>query len=118
MSEALRKAAVPFGVSDVAQQAALASLEAYDELQERVDALVAERRRVVDALGEAGVDIPDTQANFVWLPLGERALEFAAFADENGLVVRPFDGDGVRCTIAEVEANDRLIDVVTRFYAG
>ena len=118
ITTALRKAATPFGVSDMAQKAAIASIAAFDELQERVVALVAERRRVVDALGEAGVDIPDTQANFVWLPLGERALEFAAFADENGLVVRPFDGDGVRCTIAEVEANGRLIDVVTRFYAG
>ena len=44
VAAALRKTAVPFGVSFVAQEAAIASLAAYDELAERVDALVAERR--------------------------------------------------------------------------
>ena len=72
VAQALRKTAVPFGVSDIAQQAAIASLEAYDELQERVDALVAERARVVAALREQGWAVPQTEANFVWLPLGER----------------------------------------------
>ena len=32
--------------------------------------------------------------------------------------VRPSDVALAKQTIAEVEANDRLIDVVTRFYAG
>ena len=115
VAEALRKAALPFGVSDLAQLAAVASLEAYDELQERVDALMTERSRVADALAEQGWEIPESQANFVWLPLGDDALAFAAAADQEGLVVRPFDGDGVRCTIGEVEANDRLIEVCREF---
>jgi histidinol-phosphate aminotransferase len=118
VAQALRKTAVPFGVSDIAQQAAIASLEAYDELQERVDALVAERTRVVAALREQGWAVPQTEANFVWLPLGNDTLAFAADADEAGLVVRPFPGDGVRCTIAETEANDRLIAVAGRFRLG
>ena len=112
---ALRKAIMPFGVSDIAQYAALASLERMDEITERVDALVAERDRVVAALRELGVSPPDTQANFVWLDLADDAVRFAEFADERGLIVRPFPGDGVRCTIAESEANDRLIEVVRDF---
>ncbi|GAB3587249.1 histidinol-phosphate transaminase [Calidifontibacter terrae] len=115
VATALRKAAVPFGVSDIAEQAAIASLEAYDELQARVDALVVERTRVLDALAEQGWKVPPSQANFVWLPLGDDALPFAALADQEGLVVRPFAGDGVRCTIAEPEANDRLIEVCRAF---
>ena len=118
VAQALRKTAVPFGVSDIAQQAAIASLEAYDELQARVDALVAERARVVAALREQGWAVPPTEANFVWLPLGNETLAFAAAADEAGLVVRPFPGDGVRCTIAETEANDLLIAVAGRFRQG
>lgn len=114
---ALRKAIMPFGVSDIAQFAALASLERQDELDERVESIVAERERVVAALTDLGVALPQTQSNFVWLPLGSRALEFAAYADERGLIVRPFDGDGVRCTIAEKEANDRLIELVGSFLA-
>ena len=38
--------------------------------------------------------------------------------DEAGLIVRPFPGDGVRCTIAETEANDLLIAVAGRFRQG
>lgn len=115
VASALRKAAVPFGVSDLAEKAAIASLEAYDELQERVDALVVERSRVTEALAQQGWKVPETQANFVWLPLGDDALAFAALADQEGLVVRAFDGDGVRCTIAEPEANTRLIEVCRTF---
>lgn len=115
ITQALRKAATPFGVSEIAQKAAIASLAAFDELDERVQTLVAERRRVVEALADVKLDIPDTQANFVWLPLGERTADFTAFAAERGLVVRPFAGEGARCTIAEAEANDRLIAAVREF---
>ena len=115
VAQALRKTALPFGVSTIAQQAAIASLDVFDELQERVDALVAERQRVVTELRHQGWHVPETQANFVWLPLGADAEAFAAAADKAGLVVRPFPGEGVRCTIAETEANDRLLRVARAF---
>jgi histidinol-phosphate aminotransferase len=115
VAEALRKTAVPFGVSTIAQQAAIASLDAFEELQKRVDALVGERLRVVAELRHLGWGVPDTQANFVWLPLGADTEAFAATADKAGLVVRPFAGEGVRCTIAETDANDRLLHVARGF---
>jgi histidinol-phosphate aminotransferase len=115
VAEALRKTAVPFGVSTIAQQAAIASLDAFDQLQERVDALVAERQRVVTGLRHQGWHVPDTQANFVWLPLGADTAAFAAAADKAGLVVRTFAGEGARCTVAETEANDRLLHVARDF---
>ena len=113
VASALRTAAVPFGVSHVAQQAAIASLAAYDELDERVQALVAERDRMLIGLRDLGYAVPDTQANFVWLPLGDKTLDFAAAAEAAGVVVRPFAGDGVRCSIGEVEATDRLLEVAS-----
>ncbi len=112
---ALRAVSLPFGVSSVAQAAALASLEASDALLERVDALVAERDRVGAALREAGWDVPDAQGNFVWFALGDRSAEFAAACDEAGIVVRPFAGEGCRVTVGEVEANDRLVEVARAF---
>jgi len=115
VAQALRKTAVPFGVSTIAQQAAIASLDAFDELKERVDALVSERARVVAGLRHQGWHVPDTQANFVWLPLGSDTSAFAVAADTAGLVVRAFLGEGVRCTIAETEANDRLLQVALAF---
>jgi histidinol-phosphate aminotransferase len=112
LAGALRAVSLPFGVSGVAQAAALASLEREDELLERVDSLVAERERVVAGLADAGWQVPEPQGNFVWLALGERTLEFAAAADEAGIVVRPFAGEGARVTVAEPEANDRLVRLV------
>ncbi|KGN29366.1 aminotransferase [Knoellia flava TL1] len=115
VAEALRKAAIPFGVNSLAQAAAIASLEAYDELDVRVKELVAERARVVAGLEEQGWEIPDTDANFVWFGVGERTPELAAAFQEAGLTVRPYGTDGVRVTIAEPEANDRLLEVAAAF---
>ncbi len=66
IAAALRAVSLPFGVSTVAQAAAIASLEREPELLERVEALVAERTRVVDGLRDAGWDVPEAQGNFVW----------------------------------------------------
>ena len=115
MARALRSTATPFGVSSVAQAAGIASLEAFDELQERVEALVAERARVAGALEEQGWKLPVSQANFVWFPLGTDSSDFNRACQEAGLVVRQYGDDGVRVTIAEVEANDRLIEVAQAF---
>lgn len=115
VAQALRKTALPFGVSSVAQRAAIASLDAFDELQERVDALVAERERVVAELRHQGWQLPESQANFVWLPLGADTVAFATAADKAGLVVRAFPGEGARCTIAEAHANDLLLHVARDF---
>ncbi len=118
VAAALRKTAVPFGVSGIAQVAAMASLEAEKELLERVDGLVAERTRVVDALRGQGWTVPSTEANFVWLRLGEDTLAFARECEAAGVMVRPFAGDGVRITVAEREANDIVLAVGSRWRAG
>jgi histidinol-phosphate aminotransferase len=118
LAEALRKAAIPFGVNSLAQVAAVASLEAFDELEVRVKELVAERARVVEALTAQGWVLPDAQANFVWFGLGELTAEFAAACEAAGLTVRPYGSDGARATIGEREANDRLIEVAGAFRAA
>ncbi|WP_460811788.1 histidinol-phosphate transaminase [Nocardioides salsibiostraticola] len=118
IAAALRAVSLPFGVSTVAQVAAIASLEAETHLLARVDALVGERARVCAALAAAGWSIPDAQGNFVWLALGDRTAEFAAAAEAAGIVVRPFAGEGARVSIGEPEANDRLIEVAGAFGVG
>jgi histidinol-phosphate aminotransferase len=118
VAEALRKCQVPFGVSSIAQVAAIASLQAEDELLERVEHLVKERSRVWDALRDQGWDVPSSEANFVWLRLGDAAVDFAAACEAGGIVVRPFPGDGCRITVAEPEANDRLLRVAAEFRAS
>jgi histidinol-phosphate aminotransferase len=115
VATAVRACALPFGVSSVAQAAAIASLAAEAELLDRVEALTQERGRVVAALADQGWQLPEAQGNFVWFALGDRSLEFAAAAEDAGVMVRPFAGEGVRATIGETEANDRLVEVARRF---
>lgn len=111
VAEALRKTATPFGVSTIAEEAALASLEREAELLERVAAIVDERERVTTALRAQGWGVHESQANFVWLRLGADTLDFASHCEAAALTVRPFADEGVRVTVAEPEANDRFIDV-------
>ncbi len=118
IAAAVRACALPFGVSSVAQAAAVASLAAEPALLERVDALVGERERVLAALRGQGWDLPDAQGNFVWLALGERTASFAAAAEEAGIMVRPFAGEGVRVSIGSPEANDVFCAVAERFRSG
>ncbi|MGO4661298.1 histidinol-phosphate transaminase [Terrabacter sp. 2TAF16] len=117
VAAALRKTATPFGVNSVAQVAAIASLDAFDELNARVESLVAERDRVVRALGDQGWTLPQSDANFVWFPLGADSTAFSQACAEAGLTVRQYGDDGVRVTIGEVDANSRLIEVAERFGA-
>ncbi len=116
VAAALRKTAVPFGVSQLAQDAAVASLRAEDELMGRVGALVGERARVHETLLAQGWTVPDTQANFVWMRLGERTADFAAACEKAGVVVRPFAGEGLRVTIGEPEANDLFLHTAGAFF--
>lgn len=109
VAEALQKTAVPFGVSTVAQSAAVASLDRRTELMERVGELIAERERVREALLSQGWTPPDSQANFLWLRLGEQTTSFAEHCQDSGVVVRPYGQDGVRVTIGEREANDVFV---------
>ncbi len=78
VAEAIRKCSLPFGVSHVAQVAAVASLAAEDELAARVKELVAERERIHAALLDQGWDIPRPEGNFLWFGLGAATLDFAA----------------------------------------
>ena len=115
LAGALRAVSLPFGVSGVAQAAAIASLAAEPELLARVEDLVARRAELVRALAGVGWQVPDPQGNFVWFGLGERTVEFAAAAEELGITVRPFAGEGARVTVGEPESLERVVELARRF---
>ena len=115
IAAAVRACSLPFGVSSVAQAAAVASLAAEPALLERVKGIVAERERVVASLTAQGWSIPDAQGNFVWLPLVDRTIEFARAAEEAGVMVRAFAGDGARVSVGEPAGNDVLLGVAAGF---
>lgn len=67
------------------------------------------------ALREQGWSLPDSQANFVWLRLGSFTQDLTNAAQRHGLAVRPYGHDGVRVTIDQPPANDRLIEIADRW---
>jgi histidinol-phosphate aminotransferase len=107
---ALGKVYVPFTATSVSQAAAIASIDAADELLARTDAVVAERARVTAVLRDAGYTVPPSQANFVWLPLPGLAQEYAAAAANSRIIVRPYGEDGVRVTVAAPHENDAFLE--------
>jgi histidinol-phosphate aminotransferase len=115
VAEAVRKTMLPFTVNSVAQAAAIASLNAENELLERVEAVVKERDRVSAALRADGWTVPDTEANFVWLRLGDHTTRFAEACDAAGISVRPFAGEGARVSIGTGAANDAFLTVAHAF---
>ena len=118
LTELLRLLVYPFAVSSVAQAAAIACLEPEVEqaLMENVGRVVAERRRVQAALVGLGFDLPDSQANFVWVPLPDPDA-VAWSLEEAGVIVRPLEG-GVRVTIGTVEENEALLAALGAIAAG
>jgi histidinol-phosphate aminotransferase len=115
VAEAVRKTMLPFTVNSVAQAAAIASLNAEAELLERVEAIVKERDRVSEALKADGWTVPASEANFVWLPLGDHTTEFARASEAAGISVRPYPGDGARVSIGTPTANDAFLAVASAF---
>lgn len=109
VAAAVRKVVTPFSTSMAAQAAALAALKADDEMTRRAGLVVAERERLLDAVRDLVPGVPETQANFVWLPLGDDAQRFGQACEEHKVIVRPFAGDGVRVTVGTPEENDAFL---------
>jgi histidinol-phosphate aminotransferase len=109
-ASALRQVAVPFQVSIAAQAAALAALEAKDEVRQRVAAVVREREPLRQRLIEIGYDVPPSQGNFLWLPTGADTARVAQVFDDAGILVRPFEGDGIRVTVTTAADAERVAE--------
>ena len=105
----VNKVLAPFAVNGLAQAAAMAALNARDEYEPLLQTIRDERARVVAALAEQGWELPDAQANFVYLPTGDRTTDLYVEIEKRGVVTRPFAGEGIRVTIGTAEENDRFL---------
>ena len=103
------KTLFPFAVSALAQAGAIAAIDAEAEIGERVANILSERARVIDELTGSGWKLPDAQANFVYLPTGERTDDVYLGMERRGVVTRPFSNEGIRVTISTPEENDRFL---------
>ena len=106
---ALRQVHLPFAVSVPAQAAALASLEAEDELMAQVAQVVTLREPLRQALLDIGWDVPPSQGNFVWLPTGADTDRVSQVFEDHAVLVRAFSGEGIRVTVGTPTDNERVV---------
>jgi histidinol-phosphate aminotransferase len=104
--------ALPFAVNALAQVAALAAIEATEEIDARSAVIRGERDRVISELRAADHAVPESETNFVWLPLGAEADDVFLALERRGVVTRPFSDEGIRITIGTPEQNDRFLSVL------
>ena len=114
--DAALAAAIPLSVTGPAQAAGAAALDHEAELTARVDRIVTQRNEVRAALRETGLPVLESEANFLWLPLGADTEAAADILHSHGLVTRAFAGEGIRVSIGEPESVAKLkqaaVDIV------
>jgi histidinol-phosphate aminotransferase len=96
-------------VIEPAQRAAIAALDNEAILRERVARLARLRDQVRLALLDRGWRVPEAQGNFLWLATGEHTAAVAEIFLAGGIVTRPLGQDGVRVSIGESQAVDKLL---------
>ncbi|MEY9853154.1 histidinol-phosphate aminotransferase [Leifsonia sp. EB41] len=111
----LAAALPPFAVSSIAAAAAQAAVRETRELAHTVQSTIRERRSVENAFTARGLRIPDSGANFVWLPLGADSVGFSEFCLTRGLSIRAFADEGVRFTLGDREASQALISAYDEY---
>ena len=112
--DAIHKVRQPFNVSRLAQAAGLGALACAAELKPYAKETIAERARVRDAIVKLGFVCPASQANFVFVDLGESTLDLFAELMQHGVVVRRLGQFGsarntYRITVGTPAENDQLI---------
>jgi histidinol-phosphate aminotransferase len=117
VATAVRKTQTPFSVSGLAQECAIAALGDDAEVVRRAALTVLERVRVSKRLKELGYDVAPSQANFLWLVLGDDSAGLAERTAAAGVMIRPFPGEGVRVTIGLPEENDQFLGVASEWAA-
>jgi histidinol-phosphate aminotransferase len=106
----------PFYCNAAAQVAAIEALKHQDEVTRRVERNLAERMELTAGLARLGLDVAESQANFVWLDLPESVDEretIAALA-ERGVLVRSGTALGragaLRVTVGTEAENQKFLD--------
>ncbi len=112
---ALGKVYVPFSATSISQAAAIASLDAADELLARTDAVVAERARVTRRTARRRLHRAAV-AGQLRLAAAVPGAPRSSRADSanSRVIVRPYGDDGVRVTVAAPHENDAFLAFARR----
>ncbi len=115
----LEKVALPYHLDALKQAVGIAALDYVDDMQARVDAIVAERERLIARLDGMDVDVWPSGANFVlFRPRGcDGAAVWQQLVDRSVLVRNcaswPRLQGCLRVTIGSPAEDDRFLDALT-----
>jgi len=113
ISNYMRKICKPFLLSSLALEGAIAALKDTDFVKKTVDLVKTERKFVLDALDAMQITYWPTQGNFVMIDPPVPDMEFVAFLEQRGIMVRPVGNFGapgkVRISFGTREANKALL---------
>ena len=109
----------PFSVNELAQVAGAEALMHGDDVLGRVERTIVERVFVEEGARDLGLDPPDSQANFSWIPLGDHdEAEVIQHLGERGIVVRggtSLGGPGhIRVTYGTRGENERFLEALEK----
>lgn len=102
-------AVAPFAVDQIAQNAALASLDAAGEVFARVESLADQAIEIYEELTRRGVQLPKPHGNFIWIAQQNADPDAVQqVLESHGLVARVFP-EGVRISIGPPDSKQRVI---------
>jgi histidinol-phosphate aminotransferase len=107
----------PFSVNALAQAAAAEALVHQDEVEQRIERIVAARLQVEEGVAARGLESTESQANFSWVSLGDRdeetVLEGLA---KRGVIVRggaDLGSEGhLRVSYGSRDENERFLEAL------
>lgn len=120
--QTLHRVRQPFNVNRIAQIAGLAALECTEELRPQAVEAMSERDRVREEVLKLGLECPKSQANFIFVDLGESTLDLYQELYDYGVIVRRMGQFGsskntYRVSIGTVKENDILIASLKKIFA-
>lgn len=110
----VREAQAPFGVSRLAMVAGMAALGDEEHYAQSRQVARAGVKFLQQGLRSLGIAVPESQANFVFLPLGPSVDAVFRELQENGLLTRRLENFGfpyaLRITAGRPADNERILD--------
>jgi histidinol-phosphate aminotransferase len=112
---AIHAVAPPFPLPGIALAAGISALGDEDAVAARVARNATERTRLLAGLAKSGLPVVRSAANFVWLPVGEKAEALTARLRAESIAARCFAGEGVRITTGTPADTDAVLEAAAHW---
>ncbi len=103
-----------FSVANVAEAGALAAMEDEEHIRKTLQNNAAGAESLAKKLGEMGLRVVPTWANFLYVEVGEDAAALGKRLQDEGIIIRPLTGkwgapQAIRITVGTPEQNRRCV---------